>query len=461
MTDLTYSVGTVSIENGATTVTGTGFWNSGNAQEWDHISIDGAAPVDIKSVTDTETLELLLPWAGETKSGVAYSIIKDSVLRFNGASIVQNVMQLVNDLNAEGLYKYVRTGATDPTSEGITADDGQYAFQAATGKLWLMEDGVWTFVGTAKNIVPRGEWDDETTYAVNDVVSLSGSSYMATAASMNQTPPNTDYWMLIASKGDPGAPGSDGADGSDGAAATITIGTVTTVAPGQPATVTNSGTSAAAVLDFEIPEGEPGENGAGTGDVVGPSSSVDGEIALYDSTTGKLLKRASATGLLKATSGVLGTASSGDADSIVSDASDTTKGKVELATSAEVATGTDTARAVTPAGAAAVYSPVKRALNVQSGTSYTLAVSDAGNVVLPFNASPFTLTIPPNSSVAFAVGTQIDIINIGAGKVSLSPGSGVNILSLDSNKSLAGIYASATLLYCDADNWVLAGSLVA
>src|SRR5690606_30337786 len=42
-----------------------------------------------------------------------------------------------------------------------------------------------------------------------------------------------------------------------------------------------------------------------TGDVVGPASSVDGEVALFDGTTGKLLKSATATGVAKLTSGVL------------------------------------------------------------------------------------------------------------------------------------------------------------
>jgi len=46
----------------------------------------------------------------------------------------------------------------------------------------------------------------------------------------------------------------------------------------------------------------------GTGDVVGPSSSTDGQITLFDGTTGKLIKAATTTGLLKATSGVLAAA---------------------------------------------------------------------------------------------------------------------------------------------------------
>lgn len=43
---------------------------------------------------------------------------------------------------------------------------------------------------------------------------------------------------------------------------------------------------------------------AGTGDVVGPSASVDSEFCIYNSTTGKLVKRASGTGYAKGTAGV-------------------------------------------------------------------------------------------------------------------------------------------------------------
>src|SRR5688572_7767287 len=45
--------------------------------------------------------------------------------------------------------------------------------------------------------------------------------------------------------------------------------------------------------------------GAGSGDVTGPSSSVDSEIALFNSTTGKVIKRASGTGYVKVASGVM------------------------------------------------------------------------------------------------------------------------------------------------------------
>ncbi len=57
--------------------------------------------------------------------------------------------------------------------------------------------------------------------------------------------------------------------------------------------------------------GDKGADGAGSGDVVGPASSVASEIALFDGITGKLLKSATTTGILKAASGVLSAAAAG------------------------------------------------------------------------------------------------------------------------------------------------------
>lgn len=54
----------------------------------------------------------------------------------------------------------------------------------------------------------------------------------------------------------------DGAlQGRPGKAATVAVGNTTTLNPGESATVTNTGTSSAAVLDFGIPKGEKGDQG--------------------------------------------------------------------------------------------------------------------------------------------------------------------------------------------------------
>lgn len=67
------------------------------------------------------------------------------------------------------------------------------------------------------------------------------------------------------------AAGGTGGGGGGGTAATIRVGTTTTLLPGSEATVTNSGTSSAAVFNFGIPAGEKGEPGeAGPEGPAGP-----------------------------------------------------------------------------------------------------------------------------------------------------------------------------------------------
>lgn len=62
-------------------------------------------------------------------------------------------------------------------------------------------------------------------------------------------------------QGEPGQDGAPGAAGAPGTAATITVGTTTTGEAGTEATVTNSGTTSAAVLNFTIPKGAKGDKG--------------------------------------------------------------------------------------------------------------------------------------------------------------------------------------------------------
>lgn len=65
-------------------------------------------------------------------------------------------------------------------------------------------------------------------------------------------------------KGDTGATGDTGAQGIPGTAASVSIGTVTTGTPGSSASVTNTGTSSAAVLNFSIPQGATGASAGGS-----------------------------------------------------------------------------------------------------------------------------------------------------------------------------------------------------
>lgn len=98
--------------------------------------------------------------------------------------------------------------------------------------------------------------------------------------------------------------------------------------------------------------------------------------------------------------------------------------------------------------------------NVQTGTAYTLVLSDAFKLVGMDNASANTLTVPPNSSVAFPVGTRIDITQDGAGQTTVVADTGVTIRTPETLK-LRKQRAKATLIKRATDTWDLEGNLEA
>jgi len=99
--------------------------------------------------------------------------------------------------------------------------------------------------------------------------------------------------------------------------------------------------------------------------------------------------------------------------------------------------------------------------NAQTGTSYTLALTDVAKVISLTNAAAITLTVPTNASVAFPVGTQILLYQGGAGQVTISPDSGVDVRSSGTKLKLTDQYSVAGLLKLQTDEWVAFGNLTA
>lgn len=95
-------------------------------------------------------------------------------------------------------------------------------------------------------------------------------------------------------------------------------------------------------------------------------------------------------------------------------------------------------------------------INNQTGTTYTLVLSDSNKLIRLSNASPITLTVPPNSSVAFNTGTVITLEQLGAGLLTIAAGSGVAINAYGGLNS-AGQYAGLSLIKVDTDTWTLFG----
>ena len=114
--------------------------------------------------------------------------------------------------------------------------------------------------------------------------------------------------------------------------------------------------------------------------------------------------------------------------------------------------------AVTIIGGAASASSLLTT-NAQTGTTYTLALTDANNTMVELsNTSAITVTVPLNSSVAFPVGSQINLLQTNTGQVTVAGASGVTVNATPGLK-FRDRWSGASLIKRSSDGWVLVGDV--
>ena len=129
---------------------------------------------------------------------------------------------------------------------------------------------------------------------------------------------------------------------------------------------------------------------------------------------------------------------------------------------AELTVDTDKDTVVVHDGSTAGGFPLSKqrnTVNAQTGTTYTLALTDADNVVTANNASAITVTVPPS---IFSAGDRITVIQKGAGQVTFAQGSGVTINSTGATATapkLRAQYSAATVVAESATVFYIVGDI--
>jgi hypothetical protein len=105
------------------------------------------------------------------------------------------------------------------------------------------------------------------------------------------------------------------------------------------------------------------------------------------------------------------------------------------------------------------------AFNAQTGTTYTFVLADADNkLVTASNAAAQTYSIPTNATTAFPIGTQLNLIQIGAGQVTISaatPGTTtvVSTGATAASPKCRAQYSAVTCIKRDTDSWYVVGDI--
>ncbi len=89
----------------------------------------------------------------------------------------------------------------------------------------------------------------------------------------------------------------------------------------------------------------------------------------------------------------------------------------------------------------------------ETGTTYTLDLTDANNFITFNNSSAIAVTLPTNASVELSIGTKVYICQLGSGAVTVAGDTGVTLTN-NRSASTAGAGDVITLMKIDDDSWV-------
>lgn len=270
--------------------------------------------------------------------------------------------------------------------------------------------------------------------------------------------------------GPQGIQGIQGATGPTGAAATITAGTTITTDPGTSASVTNSGTSSAAIFEFAIPRGATGAAGAtgpqgpqGIQGLTGATGATGPQGPKGDTgDTGPQGPQGiqGETGLTGATGpqgpqGIQG--ETGPAGPTGATGPQGPSGVIAV-TSPITNAGTSTSATIGIDQTALAINMKQVATTISDKASgYTIIAADENTFIRSTSATAVTMTI----ANVLNIGESVQFIQFGAGQITLAAGSGVALRSVDNKLKTNKQYSVVAVTCVASGEYLVTGDVVA
>ena len=399
-------------------------------------------------------------------------------VRLFTAGSVLTASQVNAYLMDQTIGRFADSAARDAAFGGLgepSLSEGRVCYLDSDNKLYLYDGSAWVEIGA------QIEDLEVTTAKINDLAVTTGKiadSAVTSAKIADGTIVNADVNASAAvalSKLATGTVGSivvHNASGVPTATAvtgdvTITSGGVTAIATG---VIVNADVNASAAIDYsKLAALTSGNILVGNASNVATSVAMSGDVTITNAGVTAIGSGVIVNDDINSLAGIalskLATSTAGNIivyNSSGVPTSVTETGDISISDTGVTAIGSGViVNADVNASAAIELGKIADATIDEKLASYELVLTDKNKFIKMFVASTAnTVTVPPNASVAFPVGSQIHIIQYGSGKTQVLPGSGVTIYGTP-GAYLRAQYSAATLLKCDTNIWMLMGDLSA